>query len=140
MTSLPRTQRRAQFRAWALDRGLSQHVHEDAYAGTLSGLPVVLDTGIRDSGEYDVIARLAMACGVASVVLKKDTPIEDGHRVLRGVKELLLEKGALRSAFIGEDVVELRFAATTPLERVEHAIDKVIEAWRSPGKEGSAYR
>jgi hypothetical protein len=103
-------------------------------------VPLVLDTGIRDSGEYDVIARLSIACGVPSIVVKKDTPVDENHRVLRGVKELLLEKGSLRSAFIGEDVVELRFAATTSLERIDDAIDRVLEAWSSPGMGGPAYR
>ena len=131
------TLRRSAFRAWASERGLDAE-DERAFRGTFGDVPRVLDTGIRDSGAYDVVARISIACGVAPIVIKDPAPNVE-HRVARAIRELVGD-GDLRSAFIGEDFVELRFPSTTPLDHIERALEAVTAAWHSPDETRSAYR
>jgi len=97
----------------------------------MAGVRVGLETGIRDTGLYDVVVTLDIACRADPIVLKRAKPIESDNRVVRVVGELLGEQDTMRSVVIDEEHVVLRWSRNVGLEQIDEAIQRIVEAWRT---------
>lgn len=131
--------------AWAEDAGFRTHEHEAAYAGAIAAVPVVVETGVRETGFYDVVVTVPLACGLEPVLVKRsDRPGADEPRVVRALRQLLADVPDLRSASIGTDDVVLRFApGTHPFEirgGLEGAVTDLVAAWSAPDTAATPYR
>ena len=124
-------ERAESFARWAGQRRLVPHGHDAAYAGDISGVRIAVETGVRDTGLYDVVVTLDVACRVAPVILKRATRTESDNRVVRAAEELLGEQETMRSVFVDEEQVVLRWSRTVALEQIDEAIQRVVEAWRT---------
>lgn len=131
--------------AWADEAGFQPHEHDAAYEGWSSAIPVVVETGVRESGLYDVVVTVAIACGLAPVLVKRSDPPSPGEpRVVDAIRRLFADVPELRSAAIGEDDVVLRFAPRThPYEipgGLRGVIARIVAAWSAPDATPAPYR
>ena len=132
----------AAWATWAKERGFEIDGHDAAYAGMVEGIPVYAETGIRDTGRYEVVVTLPIASGLAPVLIRRGTRSESASRIHHALEELVGDLDELRCASIHEDDIELRFrAGTSPDIAVDGGARAVIDAWRSiePSTSG-AYR
>lgn len=128
--------------SWAKEHGFEIDAHDAAYAGMVEGIAVYAETGIRDTGRYEVVVMLPIASGLAPVLIRRGTKIESATRIHHALAELVTDLDELRCASIHEDDIELRFHAGTPPDiAVDIGARTVIDAWRSidPSTSG-AYR
>ncbi len=132
----------AGYAAWADERRLAEGEHDAAYVGVLSGVHVQIDTGVRDSGLYAVVVRMAIACGLEPLLLKRSDDVGAARedRVVAAARELLRESSALRSVRVDEDAVELRLNAGSDGGAIEAAVRRIADAWRSPGRAQAPFR
>lgn len=118
--------------AWAKAHGFEIDAHDAAYAGMVEGIPVYVETGIRDTGRYEVVVTLPIASGLAPVIIRRGAPAESASRMHAALEELVDELDELRCASIHDDDIELRFrAGTSPDAAVDIGARTVIDAWRS---------
>jgi len=123
------------WKAWAAEHHFELDRHDAAYGGMIEGIAVYVDTGVRDSGLYDVVVKLPIATGMTPAIVRRDTPVAEGddvHRVRRAVEELAESVNAIKSIAIHEDELALRFAhGTEPDIAVDLGARRVIEAWKA---------
>ena len=119
------------FARWAEQHRLVPHGHDAAYAGDISGVRVALETGVRDTGLYDVVVTLDVACRVPPIILKRTKKTESDNRVVRAAEDLLGEQETMRSVLVDEEQVVLRWWRNVAFEQIDEAIQRVVEAWRT---------
>lgn len=128
--------------SWAKENGFETDAHDAAYAGMVEGIAVYAETGIRDTGRYEVVVKLPIACGVEPTIIRRGTRRGSASRMHRALEELVSDLDELRCASIHDDDIELRFrAGTSPDVAVDVGARTVIDAWRAidPNATG-AYR
>lgn len=124
-------ERARMFERWAEERRLVLHGHDAAYAGDMAGVRIGVETGVRDSGLYDVVVTLDVICGVAPLLLKRSGEVESDNRVARVAGELLGEQETMRSISIEEGRVAIRWWRTVALTHIDEAVRRLVEAWRT---------
>lgn len=130
----------AEYAAWAGAQGLAEDGHDAAYRGTLAGVRVRIETGVRQSGLYDVVIRIFVACGTEDLVIKRGLEVASDHRVVAASRALLDECVHVRSVRLDRDTVEVRCAAGSSGEELEEAVTRIADAWRSPGASTAPFR
>lgn len=122
----------ATWASWAKEHGFEIDGHDAAYAGMVEGIAVYAETGIRDTGRYEVVVTLPIASGLAPTIIRRGTRIESGTHLHRALSDLVTDLDELRCASIHDDDIELRFHAGTPPDvAVDIGARTVIDAWRS---------
>lgn len=132
----------AEWASWAKEHAFEIDGHDAAFAGMVEGIPVHAETGIRDTGRYEVVVMIPIATGLEPALIRRGTRIEGASRIHRALEELVADLDELRCATIHEEDIELRFrAGTSPDVAVDAGARTVIDAWRSidPSTRG-AYR
>lgn len=129
------------YAAWADDRKLAEGEHDAAYAGVLSGVHVHVDTGLRDTGAYAVVVRIAIACGLHDVLVKRGIEAKSADdRVVAAARSLVDEQRMIRSVRLEEDAVEIRLDPGSDGDVIEEAVRLIADAWRSPGGAQAPFR
>ena len=129
--NVPRGERGKMFERWAEERRLVPHGHDAAYAGDIAGVRIGVETGVRDTGLYDVVVTLDLSCLIEPVLLKRSKTSESAHRVLRVAEELLAEQETMRSISIEETQVVVRWWRNVAFEQIDEAVQRLVEAWRT---------
>jgi hypothetical protein len=128
---------RDRFARWARERGLTTEDGE-RYHGALSGVPIAVESGARDSGVYDVVVDIAMAVrGGCGAIVRPKAPPTDGPPLFQTLAEVAARHdGVLRSIRVDEAALVLRFAPDTLPELAEDAAEDVIRACRTDAAPG----
>lgn len=119
------------FGSWAEAQGLVPHGHDAAYAGAMSGVRVAIETGVRNTGLYDVVVTLALECRHDPVILKRTSEVQSEHRVVRTACDLLAEQETMRSLRIDDAEVIIRWGRDVAIEQIEDAVRRIADAWRT---------
>lgn len=120
------------WKSWAKERGFEIEGHDAAYAGMVEGIPVHAETGIRDTGRYEVVVIVPIVSGLDPVLIRRGARSDSAHRIHHALDELVSDLDELRCASIHDDDIELRFRAGTPPDvAVDIGARRVIDAWRS---------
>lgn len=119
------------FERWAEERRLVLHGHDAAYAGDMAGVRIGIETGVRDTGLYDVVVTLDVTCGIDPILVKRKNGVRSDNRVARVGVELLGEQETMRSISIEEERVVVRWWRTVVLEQIDEAVRRLVEAWRT---------
>lgn len=129
------------YAAWADDRRLAEGEHDAVYTGMLSGVRVHVDTGVRDTGAYAVVVRIAIACGPNDVLVKRGGDAKSADdRVVAAARALVDERRMIRSVRLEQDAVEIRLDPGSGGEVIEEAVRRIADAWRSPGRAQAPFR
>ena len=129
-----------EFAEWAREQRLSAHRHDAEFHGLLGDTPVEIETGIRDSDLYKLVATIYFACGHDTTVLRdgearpEDSPLVSRLRaIIRGARSVL-------SIRLDEAIITVRMRpGSGPIETGE-VLDAVLSAVHSSGAETGPYR
>ncbi len=125
-----------EFAEWARVHGLSAHRHEAQFHGLVGDTPVEIETGIRDSDLYRVVATIFFACGHGTMVLRDgDVRPEDSPLVSRLRAILREERGGL-SIRLDDAVITVRMQPGSGPAETGKVLDAVLSAVHSTGGDG----
>ncbi|HVM69942.1 MAG TPA: hypothetical protein VM204_08930 [Gaiellaceae bacterium] len=127
------------FSEWAKTRRLSAHRHDAQFRGLVRETPVEVETGIRASDLYAVVATIYFACGLGTKVVR-DAPGEPDDAPTVARLRSVLRRPSVLALRLDEDTITLRMRPGTTPEEVGDALDEALAAARSPGEERGPYR
>lgn len=127
--------------AWARRHAFEVDKHDAAYAGMVEGIPVFVETGVRESGSYDVVVTLPIACGIVPMIVRAGETSDVKHRIVRAAQALVDDLDDLRSVAIHDEDVVLRFKhGVAPDDAVEIGARRIVDAWNTLENTDGAYR
>jgi hypothetical protein len=113
---------RRAYREWAVERRVDEDGHDAAYRGVIDDLSVRVETGVRDSGAYDVVVEVAAATGLAPGVHRLEKRAGEDPRA-RAFVDHLAEIAELISLRTSPDQLIVRLDPGTLPEAVDEVLD-----------------
>ena len=129
-----------EFAEWARAHGLSAHRHEAQFHGLVRDTPVEVETGIRDSDLYKVVATIYFACGHGTVVLREgDARAEDSPLVSR-LRSILRDEREVLSIRLDDAVITIRMQPGSGPADTGKVLDAVLSVVHSARGDAGPYR
>lgn len=131
-----------EFAAWAREQRLSTHRHDAQFHGRFRDTPIEIEieTGIRDSDLYKLVATIYFACGQGTMVLRDGDARPDDSPLVSSLRAVMRDARGVLSIRLDDAIVTVRMQpGSRPVETGE-VLDAVLSAIQSLGAAVGPYR